>query len=137
VRVRIGELQQRSGVSRDTLRYYERIGLIAARRQAGNNYRAYDTQTLDELTFIRQAQAMGFSLAEIGSLLAARRSRTLDCARGAELLGIKLAEVQRRLGELGALRDLLQAERERLLASAAEQQRACGKTAGHILSRAD
>lgn len=125
--MRIGEVQERSGASRDTLRYYERIGLIAARRQAGNNYREYDEQTLLELDFIRQAQAMGFTLAEIGELLQARRSRTLDCALGAELLGEKLAEVERRLGELTALRDFLHAERERLLASAAQQAagRAC------------
>ncbi len=119
--MRIGELQARSGASRDTLRYYERIGLIAARRQAGNNYREYGEHTLDELAFIRQAQAMGFTLVEIGELLQARRSRTLDCARGAELLADKLAEVEQRLTELTRLRDFLQGECQRLLASAAQQ----------------
>lgn len=125
--MRIGELQARSGASRDTLRYYERIGLIAARRQSGNNYREYDGRTLEELTFIRQAQAMGFTLAEIGELLHARCSHTLDCARGAELLADKLAEVERRLTELTALRDFLCGERERLLASAALQAAGRGR----------
>lgn len=119
--MRIGELQASSGISRDTLRYYERIGLISARRQPGNNYREYDHRTLEELDFIHQTQAMGFRLGEIRQLLQARRSRILDCARGAELLGDKLAEVEQRLLELTQLRDLLRSERERLLASAAQQ----------------
>ncbi len=119
--MRIGELQARSGTSRDTLRYYERIGLIAARRQPGNNYREYDNQTLEELGFIRQAQAMSFTMTEIRELLQARRSRLLDCARGAAMLGDKLAEVDRRLLELTRLRNFLRDERERLLASAAQQ----------------
>lgn len=119
--MRIGELQARSGTSRDTLRYYERIGLIAARRQPGNNYREYDNQTLEELAFIHQAQAMSFTLTEIRELLQARRSRLLDCERGAEMLGDKLAEVERRLLELTRLRNFLRDERERLLASAAQQ----------------
>lgn len=119
--MRIGELQARSGTSRDTLRYYERIGLIAARRQPGNNYREYDNQTLEELAFIHQAQAMSFTLTEIRELLQARRSRLLDCARGAAMLGDKLAEVERRLLELTRLRNFLRDERERLLASAAQQ----------------
>lgn len=119
--MRIGELQARSGTSRDTLRYYERIGLITARRQPGNNYREYDNQTLEELGFIRQAQAMSFTLTEIRALLQARRSRLLDCARGAAMLGDKLADVEQRLLELTRLRDFLRDERERLLASAAQQ----------------
>jgi MerR family copper efflux transcriptional regulator len=121
MRMRIGELQARSGTSRDTLRYYERIGLIAARRQPGNNYREYDNQTLEELAFIHQAQAMSFTQTEIRELLQARRSRLLDCARGAAMLGDKLAEVERRLLELTRLRNFLRDERERLLASAAQQ----------------
>ncbi len=64
----IGELEVRSGASRHTLRYYEKIGLIAPLRR-NNNYRVYTPQTLQDLGFIQRAQSMGFSLAEIGEIL--------------------------------------------------------------------
>lgn len=118
--MRIGEVESRSGASRHTLRYYERIGLLSSRR-GSNNYREYDARVLEELGFIRQARTMGFGLEEIRALLDAQRNQQLDCARGAELIGEKLAELDRRLAELGRLREALQAERERLLLSAARQ----------------
>jgi DNA-binding transcriptional MerR regulator len=123
--MRIGELEIRSGASRHTLRYYERIGLLQARRRA-NNYREYDEQAVAELAFIRQAQAMGFALEEVRELLAARRNRQLDCARGAALIADKLAALDARLDELNQLRDRLRTERERLLLSAARHGADCG-----------
>ena len=83
--MRIGELEQHSGASRHTLRYYESVGLISAQRQ-GNNYRDYSAQTVKDLSFIQQAQGMGFSLAEIGEILQAQRNQQLDCAQGALLV---------------------------------------------------
>lgn len=123
--MRIGELEIRSGASRHTLRYYERIGLLQARRRA-NNYREYDEQAVAELAFIRQAQAMGFALEEVRELLAARRNRQLDCARGAALIADKLVALDARLDELNQLRERLRTERERLLLSAARPGVDCG-----------
>src|SRR5256885_12746744 len=75
----IGELEVRSGATRHTLRYYEKIGLISPLRRT-NNYRVYTPQTLQDLDFIQRAQSMGFSLGEIGEILNAQRNNSIDCA---------------------------------------------------------
>jgi MerR family transcriptional regulator, copper efflux regulator len=116
--MRIGELEQRSGASRHTLRYYESLGLISALRR-DNNYREYSPQTLSDLDFIRQAQGMGFSLGEIGDILKARREQQLDCAQGAVLVSRKLMEVEQKIADLQKLRAFLHSEKLRLEASAA------------------
>ena len=119
--MRIGELERHSGASRHTLRYYESVGLISAQRQ-GNNYRDYSAQTVKDLSFIQQAQGMGFSLAEIGEILQAQRNQQLDCAQGALLVTRKLAEVEEKIANLQELRQFLHNEKTRLEASAAAQQ---------------
>lgn len=113
----IGELERRSGVGRHTLRYYEQLGLIVANRQA-NNYRNYTEQTVAELALIQTAQSGGFSLAEIGQILAAKRGNTLDCAQGAALVAGKMADIQTKIDTLQAAYAFLDAERVKLEASA-------------------
>lgn len=113
----IGELERRSGVSRHALRYYEQLGLIAPHRQA-NNYRSYSEQTVADLAFIQSAQGGGFSLAEIGDILVARRGNTIDCAQGAALVAAKMAEIQAKITTLQAAYVFLDAERAKLEASA-------------------
>ncbi|SDT32440.1 transcriptional regulator, MerR family [Pseudomonas asplenii] len=113
----IGELERRSGVGRHALRYYEQLGLIEAHRQA-NNYRRYSEQTVADLAFIQSAQDVGFSLAEIGDILAAKRGNTINCAQGAALVASKMAEIQAKITTLQATYVFLDAEREKLEASA-------------------
>ena len=113
----IGELERRSGLGRHALRYYEQLGLIVAHRQA-NNYRSYSDQTVVDLAFIQSAQSGGFSLAEIGDILAARRGNTIDCAQGAALVASKMAEIQAKITTLQAAYVFLEAERAKLEASA-------------------
>lgn len=113
----IGELERRSGVGRHALRYYERLGLIAANRQA-NNYRRYSEQAVIDLAFIQSAQGVGFSLAEIGEILAAKRGNTINCAQGAALVASKMADIQARITGLQATYVFLDAERAKLEASA-------------------
>jgi MerR family copper efflux transcriptional regulator len=115
--VNIGELERRSGLSRHTLRYYEQLGLIEPQRQA-NNYRSYSEQTVADLAFIQSAQGGGFSLAEIGDILVARRGNTIDCAQGAVLVAAKMAEIQTKITTLQAAYVFLDAERAKLEASA-------------------
>jgi len=110
-------LERRSGVGRHTLRYYEQLGLIVANRQA-NNYRNYTEQTVAELALIQTAQSGGFSLAEIGQILAAKRGNTLDCAQGAALVAGKMADIQTKIDTLQAAYAFLDAERVKLEASA-------------------
>src|SRR5256885_2411856 len=92
----IGELEVRSGATRHTLRYYEKIGLISPLRRT-NNYRVYTPQTLQDLDFIQRAQSMGFSLGEIGEILNAQRNNSIDCAGGARLIEKKMAEIRKKI----------------------------------------
>ena len=116
--MRIGELEQKSGASRHTLRYYESIGLLSVQRR-GNNYREYSPRSLSDLTFIQQAQGMGFALSEIREILHAQREQQLDCAQGALLVGKKLAQIEAKITSLQAMRKFLRSEKARLEASAA------------------
>lgn len=116
--MRIGELEQKSGASRHTLRYYESIGLLSVQRQ-GNNYREYSPRSLSDLTFIQQAQGMGFALSEIREILHAQREQQLDCAQGALLVGKKLAQIEAKITSLQAMRKFLRSEKARLEASTA------------------
>lgn len=115
--VNIGALERRSGVGRHALRYYEQLGLITAQRQA-NNYRTYNDQTVADLAFIQSAQGVGFSLAEIGDILAARRGNTINCAQGAALVASKMKEIQTKISALQATYVFLEGERAKLEASA-------------------
>lgn len=118
--MRIGELETRSGASRHTLRYYEKIGLISPTRRT-NNYRVYTAQTLQDLNFIQRAQSMGFSLGEIGQILDAQRNKTIDCTDGAKLIEKKMAEIRQKIADLKSIYRYLDEERANLEASAARQ----------------
>jgi len=116
--MRITEVEQQSGLSRHTLRYYEAEGLIDAPRRLANNYRDYSPRVVEELAFIRSAQQMGFALAEIRSMLHLKRTSKLDCAQGAQLVTEKLREVEARMKSLRQLQRYLKAEQLRLASSA-------------------
>ena len=118
--MRIGELEQKSGASRHTLRYYESVGLLSVQRHS-NNYREYSPRSLSDLAFIQQAQGMGFSLSEIREILQAQRDQQIDCAQGALLVGRKLLEVEAKIASLQEMKRFLRSEKNRLEQSAAEQ----------------
>ncbi|ANY86553.1 MULTISPECIES: MerR family transcriptional regulator [Pseudomonas] len=124
----IGELERRSGLGRHALRYYEQLGLIVAHRQA-NNYRSYSEQTVIDLAFIQSAQGAGFSLAEIGNILAAKRGNSINCAQGAALVASKMADIQAKIATLQAAYVFLDAERAKLEASAIAQGLMVGASA--------
>ena len=100
---RIGEAASQLGLSPDTLRYYERIGLLPKVGRNGGA-RVYDDRDLSRLHFVRRAQAMDFSLAEIAALLR-MREQPQRARQGVRTLTVKkLAEVEHRLKELNHLR---------------------------------
>lgn len=78
--MRIKELEQKSGLSRDTLRFYEKQGLISPPKRLANGYRDYDTHALTELHFIRTARSVGFTLEEIRPAIAKLRHPPEHCA---------------------------------------------------------
>jgi Hg(II)-responsive transcriptional regulator len=104
----IGKLARDAGVHVETVRYYERRGLLRRPRTPLRGVRHYDEHTLGTLRFIKRAQSVGFSLEEIRELLALRESDRADsCARVREKAQLKLEEVDAKLREITALRQML------------------------------
>jgi len=116
--LRIAELEQRTGVSRYTLRYYEKQGLLTEVSRAGNNYRDYSEHAVKRIIMVRQLKSLGFSLAEIRALMNAVRSDTINCRDGALLMAEKRETVELRIRELQDVRELLLQEQKRLEESA-------------------
>ena len=121
--MRIAELEQRTGVSRHTLRYYEKEGLLLEVGRRGNNYRDYSDKAVQRVGMVRQLKALGFSLKEIREVLDALRNDSINCDQGAALMAEKKAAVDRKITELKAVSRMLGAEQKRLLASAEAQRR--------------
>ena len=103
---RIGSLAEACGVSRDTLRHYERKGVLNAGRSA-NGYRRYPDQALARVQLVRRALAVGFTLDELGVALKIRDRGGAPCRRVRELAAEKLSAIESQLSDLGALRDEL------------------------------
>lgn len=116
--MQIAELERRTGISRHTLRYYEKAGLLQEVDRRGNNYRDYPEKAVERLVMLRQLKTLGFSLREIRDLLDAMRADAIDCAEGAARMAEKKTAVDRRILELQQVSALLGREQERLEASA-------------------
>ncbi|MFD8375736.1 MerR family transcriptional regulator [Streptomyces sp. NPDC059688] len=101
--MRIGELAARSGVSKDTLRFYEKIGLIAGDRLP-NGYRDFRPETVTWLRHVRTAQSLGFTLAEIARHGAELRDAPDSGEALSALLAEKIRLVDERMAALAALR---------------------------------
>ena len=100
----IGEVAQRTGVPAPTIRYYEEIALLPAAARSGAGYRHYTASTVEELLFIRKAQALGFSLDEIREILQLSRSGKEPCSHVLTLAHQHLAAVDERIRQLRVFR---------------------------------
>jgi len=100
----IGEVARQLEISVDTLRYYEKIGLLPKVSRAESGIRQYSDKDISRLKFIKRAQQMNFTLAEIGDLLKMREDPQHVRAEVRQLTANKLKEVEVRLSELGTLR---------------------------------
>lgn len=101
----IGQLAKHAGVGIDTVRYYERNGLLAPRGRLASGYRRYGEPELARLRFIRRAQALGFTLKEIKELLALSAQR--DVGRVKRSAQAKLHDVEARIADLARMREAL------------------------------
>jgi MerR family copper efflux transcriptional regulator len=99
----IGQLAKRGGVGIDTVRYYERNGLLTPHTRLASGYRRYSELELARLRFIRRAQALGFALKEIKELLALSAQR--DVGRVKRSAQAKLKDVKSRIAALERMRD--------------------------------
>jgi len=105
--MRIGELARRSGMASTALRYYEKAGLLPASQRSSSGYRTYHPDAVSRLAFIRAAQAVGLSLAEIREVIGIRDAGAAPCAHVLQLIEKHRAEVRSRIRELQRLeRDL-------------------------------
>ena len=103
----IGQIAKRAGVSNDTIRLYERYGLIEEPPRADNGYRQYSSNTVDQLIFIQRAKHMGFTLKEIQELLSIHHTSTQSCGEVRKRAQQKLQQVNGKLQELKQLEKVL------------------------------
>ena len=107
-RYKISEVSARLSLSRDTLRYYEKIGLLNKVERSDSGFRRYTEQDISRLRFVQRAQKMNFSLAEIAELLQMRENPQQARDEVRQLTAAKLMDIETRLEELLSLRNELQ-----------------------------
>ena len=104
----IGELARRAGVSRDTIRYYERQGVISVRARRGNNYKEYPEQAAGLLKFIGELQGMGLTLRDIKEFIRLFKGNAHTCKNLATGLHARLQVIEEKLSRLEHMKTQLQ-----------------------------
>lgn len=103
----IGQVAGQAGVRADTIRYYEKRGLIPKPRRRPSGYRAFAEDTITRIRFIKRAQELGFTLEEIGQLLQLRDSRRAECADVQLIAEHKIELIDEKIADLRAIRGAL------------------------------
>jgi DNA-binding transcriptional MerR regulator len=122
--LKIGEVSKLSGVGIEALRFYERQGLLGSPPRTQSGYRLYTEEALDRLEFIKRAQVLGFTLAEIARVIADKQAGQSPCREVREIVRRRLQELDERLREM-------QRYRKELAAALSEWDEA-GDKEGHI-----
>jgi MerR family transcriptional regulator, copper efflux regulator len=122
--LKVGEVSRRSGVGIETLRFYERSGLLDRPARTGSGYRLYGEEVLERLNFIKHAQALGFTLDEIGRVIAEKRAGQTPCAKVREIVRHRLQELDERMAQMRRYR--------REVAAALAEWDRIGESEGHI-----
>ncbi len=130
--LKIGDVAKVSGVGIETLRFYEKQGLLTHATRTQSGYRLYNRDVLERLEFIKRAQVLGFTLAEIAHLIKEKASGISPCADAREIVRSRLAELDERMREMRRYRKELAAA----LAQWDEQGAAEGSICGLIESTA-
>lgn len=100
----IGQLARQTGTKVETIRFYEKNGLLPKPARTEGNYRSYEPGHLNRLSFIRRARHLGFSLDQIRALLALADNREQSCAAVDRIAAEHCAEIERKIGDLMALK---------------------------------
>jgi Hg(II)-responsive transcriptional regulator len=111
--MRTSQVAEQAGVNVQTLRYYERRGLLPEPPRGESGYRVYGPDVVRRVRFVKRAQELGFGLSDAESLLALAAGGPESCEAARELAATKVAELDRRIADLVAMRDSL----ERLVAT--------------------
>jgi DNA-binding transcriptional MerR regulator len=102
--LRVGELAEAVGVAPDTIRYYERAGLLPPPARTPAGYRTYGDDAIDRIRFIQGAQRLGLRLRDIADLMTVRDTGVCPCEPAEQLLRRRLAELDAEMARLAALR---------------------------------
>ena len=102
--MKIGELAEATGSNSETIRYYEKIGLLPRPGRTDSNYRDYSATDVERLSFIRHARGLGFELADIRSLIELAEQPERDCGEVDAIASRHLAAVESKLARLDSLR---------------------------------
>ncbi len=105
--MQIGELSQQTGVNIETIRYYERVGVLPVPARQANGRRSYTGADARRLGFIRHARELGFDLGNVRVLLALQEQPEASCEDASRIAQAQLAEVESRITRLWALREEL------------------------------
>jgi Hg(II)-responsive transcriptional regulator len=105
--MRIGDVAARAGVNTQTLRYYERRGILGEPKRSSAGYREYPIDTVRLIRFIKRAQELGFTLAEIEELITLRQTTPKRRAKVRELAAAKMRDIDEKLARLQAMRSAL------------------------------
>jgi len=105
--IRAGELARLCGVSTDTLRHYERVGVLAPPRRSAAGYRQYSPEAAVQVRVAPRALALGFSLAELARVFRVRARGGAPCREVRALAAAKLEQLEQQLADMAALRDHL------------------------------
>jgi len=124
--LRVGEVARRSGVGVETLRFYERSGLLDRPARTENGYRHYGEEVLERLDFIKRAQALGFTLDEIGRVIAEKRAGQTPCAEVREIVRRRLQELDERMARMRRYRRELAATLDEWDKIGESEGRICG-----------
>jgi len=100
----IGKLAKICGVKADTVRYYERLGLLVPLERSESGYRKYGQESVKRLNFVRRAQSLGFTLEEIKELLELNQIPEADCADVQNYAEQKIAEIEKRITDLETMK---------------------------------
>jgi DNA-binding transcriptional MerR regulator len=104
----VSKLAGEAGISADTVRYYERIGLLPEADRTPSGYRVYDEEAVDRVRFIKHAQRLGLRLEEIGELLQIRERGLCPCGHTRQLLEQRAAQLEEDMATMARLRDDIQ-----------------------------
>jgi MerR family transcriptional regulator, copper efflux regulator len=105
--LRIGEVAARASVNVQTLRFYERRGLVSEPPRRSSGYRQYPLESVQRVRFIRRAQGLGFTLAEIKELLRLRDDPHVPCKEVRSTAEAKMADIEQRIRRLRAMKSAL------------------------------
>lgn len=103
----IGRVAEQAGVNVETIRFYERKGLVETPKRSNSGYRQYQQDTVRRIRFIKRAKDLGFTLKEVGELLSLRAEPGASCADVKIRAGTKIADIDERIRELTKMKNAL------------------------------